>query len=87
MSHEVTKWGMMGRAVQRECRETTGMDGVPRVEGKEREIKTIHKSTAIYRQAAAKEAKHRQRAVGEGSKRVETKFELGGPGGCRSAGR
>ena len=31
VSHEVTKWGMMGRAVQLECRETTGMDYVPRV--------------------------------------------------------
>ena len=43
MSHEVTKWGMMGRAVQRECRETTGMDDVPRVEGKERKEKEIQK--------------------------------------------
>ena len=43
VSHEVTKWGMMGRAVQRECRETTGMDDVPRVEGKERKEKEIQK--------------------------------------------
>ena len=71
---------MMGRAVQRECRETTGMDGVPRVEGKEREIKTIHKSTAIYRQAAAKEAKHRQRAAGEGSRESRRSSSWAVPG-------
>ena len=64
------------------------MDDVPRMKGKEEENKKNTKSTAIYRQAAAKEAKHRQRAAGEGSRRVETEVQVGRSGGaCGSAGR
>ena len=81
VSHEVTKWGMMGSAVQLGCREATGMGDVPRVRERGNERESVQETTAIYRQKQRKKQSTGTVQLGGNRETLENRFKLGGPGG------